>query len=92
MNDISSFQQPLGAAKRALHKEKHMRTSAKQAAIRLKALGFEVLSVSEPNDDEDGEIKISDMVHVQVGYDHINVVKQHGEGDNLSFEFWLYAF
>ena len=58
-----------------------MRTSAKQAAIRLKALGFEALSVSEPNDEEDGEIKISDMVHVQVGYDYINVVKQHGEGD-----------
>lgn len=65
-----------------------MRTSAKQAAIRLKALGFEALSVSEPNDEEDGEIKIFDMVHVQVGYDYINVVKQHGEGDDLSFEFF----
>lgn len=65
-----------------------MRTSAKQVAKRLKALGFKALSQSEPNFDEDGEVKITEFVHVQVGFDYVNVVRQEGEGDDLAFQFY----
>lgn len=60
---------------------------AKEVAARLKALGFPVLSVSEPSDIEDGEVVITDRVHIQVGYNYVNVVKQSGEEANLAFEF-----
>lgn len=65
-----------------------MRTSAKQAALRLKGLGFPIVSVSEPSPEEDGEVKITTDVHVQVGYDYVNVTRQIGEGDNLEFVFY----
>ena len=42
----------------------------------LKANGYPVLSVSEPSDVEDGEIKITEMVHIQCGYDYICVVRE----------------
>lgn len=51
-------------------------------AQHLKTLGFPVLSVSEGSDLEDGEVKITDAVHVQVHYygSFANVVVENGDG------------
>lgn len=52
--------------------------SAQELANKLKEAGFAVIRVSEPDDVEDGEVAVTDRVHVQVplSYTSPNVIKE----------------
>jgi hypothetical protein len=54
-----------------------MKTTAVQAAKRLKALGFNARAISEPDDTVDGQVAITDSVSVSVGWSYAHVVKVH---------------
>lgn len=55
-------------------------TNSKHLASLLEAAGIPVASVSEPDDEADGEISITPAVHVQVGFGDCCVVVKHPEG------------
>lgn len=54
--------------------------SANRIATILKGLKYPVEEVCEPNDLEDGAIKINDTLHVQVGFDYAIVVEALPDG------------
>lgn len=64
--------------------------NAARIAVELRALGVPVISSKEGNDEEDGEVNITDSVHVQVPTygSGLMVVKVEGEGDDISFLFY----
>lgn len=59
-----------------------MRTSAAAVAKRLKAEGFKPYGVKEMDDweNEDGNVSLSETVHVQVGHNYVNVVHINKQG------------
>jgi len=64
-----------------------MRTTAKRVANRLRQMGYPILKVTEadPFEPEDGEVQITETVHIQVGSDYVLVVAEEGEGDDVTF-------
>lgn len=62
------------------------RATARQIAEQLKTAGIPVHEVSEPNEDVDGEIAITDFVHVQVGYDDCSVGIETSEEAFIFYE------
>ena len=62
-----------------------MNTTARSIANRMKKEGFAPFEVSEADDLEDGIVRISDAVHIQVGYGYANVVRETKKG---SFYFY----
>jgi hypothetical protein len=57
--------------------------TAAQVAADLRAAGFKTIRISEPEDEVDGEVAVSETVHVQVGFSHCGVV--HDKGDEFEF-------
>ena len=54
--------------------------TAAQIARTLTWFGYEVSNISEPNREEDGNISISQLIHVQVGYDYAGVIRKLNDG------------
>lgn len=54
--------------------------TANRIATILKGLKFPVEAVEEPDQDQDGDIKINDRFHVQVGYDYAILVEALPDG------------
>jgi len=61
-----------------------MNFKAAQVAKFLELQGIKAISVSEANQSEDGEVKITDTVSIQVGSNYIIVVKQNGNSFTFS--------
>ena len=59
--------------------------TAQKIAQALTWFGYEVSNISEPNREEDGNISISQLIHVQVGYEYAGVVRHLNDG---RFEFF----
>lgn len=58
--------------------------TAKRLARMLRTLGIPACEPVEPGELEDGMVKVSDAVHVQVGFGYFNAVRQEG----TAFRFW----
>lgn len=59
--------------------------TAKQLAALLEAKGLPTFETHEPNENEDGAVMLTARVHVQVGYDYVNVVRQCGPHEFLFY-------
>jgi len=57
-----------------------MLKTAKQIGELAKQMGLPVISTAEPNDQTDGEVLITDKVHLQVGFDYLICVVSDRRG------------
>lgn len=62
-----------------------MYRSARQVRDALRIVGVKTGKVTEADDQCDGDVEITDAIHVQVGYDYVCVVKKL---DNDTFQFF----
>jgi len=65
--------------------------TAAELAERLRALNIDIGAVCEPNEEEDGQIVLSDTLYVQVGPNYFNLVLNIPEG-KLRYFYCRYRF